>query len=111
MLSSLCGWLPSMRWLLCGDDGSKQTKTTSVITKKNHAREFIHLQFYIKWKKLKTALNYSRYSFKLIRKQLNLHHTFLYIFPPRWYSGVASLLARQRSCPCTVAVKSAVPSG
>ena len=24
--------LASMRWLLCGDDGSKKTKTTSVIT-------------------------------------------------------------------------------
>ena len=33
--------LASMRWLLCGDDGSKKTKTRSVITDKIPAREFI----------------------------------------------------------------------
>ena len=34
VLSSLCCWLPSVRWLLCGDDGSKKTKTKSVIPQK-----------------------------------------------------------------------------
>ena len=41
--------LASMRWLLCGGDGSK--KTTSVITEKYPARDFFH------------------YGFKLIRKK------------------------------------------
>ena len=38
--------LASMRWLLCGGDGSKE-KTTSVITEKYPAREFFPLQFLI----------------------------------------------------------------
>ena len=42
--------LASMRWLLCGGDGSKEKKTLSVITEKYPAREFFH------------------HSFKLIRK-------------------------------------------
>ena len=32
--------LASMRWLLSGGDGSKKTKTTSVITEKYPARKF-----------------------------------------------------------------------
>ena len=35
--------LASMRRLLCGDDGSKKTKTRSVITEKNPAMEFISI--------------------------------------------------------------------
>ena len=35
--------LASMRWLLCGDDGSKKTKTRSVLTEKIPAREFISI--------------------------------------------------------------------
>ena len=34
--------LASMRWLLCGGDGSKKTITTSVITKKIPTKEFCH---------------------------------------------------------------------
>ena len=38
--------LPSMRWLLCGDDGSKKkTKTKSVIPKKYPARELLQYGF------------------------------------------------------------------
>ena len=37
--------LASMRWLLCGGDGSKKKKTRSVIAKKCLAREFIHYGF------------------------------------------------------------------
>ena len=43
--------LASMRWLLCGGDGSKKTKTTSAITEKYPAREFYPLRFNIKTKK------------------------------------------------------------
>ena len=45
--------LASMRWLLCGGDGSKG-KTTSVISKKCPAREFIPITFLINAKN-KTA--------------------------------------------------------
>ena len=38
-------WLPSMSWLLCGDDGSKKTKTTSVISKKSRERIYPHYGF------------------------------------------------------------------
>ena len=34
-----------MRWLLCGDDGLKKTKTTSVLTEKYPARDFFHYSF------------------------------------------------------------------
>ena len=64
-LRCVVGW----RRLLCGGDGSKKTKTTSAITGKYPAREFFPIQFYINSKKLKTALNYSHYSFMLIRKK------------------------------------------
>ena len=70
-MSSLCCWLASMRWLLCGGDGSKK-KTTSVITEKYPARDFLHYSF-ILIRKNKSALNYSHYSFILIRT-INLHH-------------------------------------
>ena len=48
--------LASMRWLLCGDDGSKKTKTKSVIPKKNPAREFISITVLINSKKVKPHL-------------------------------------------------------
>ena len=63
VLCSLCCWLPSMRWLLCGDDGSKKTKTKSVISKKCPAREFIPIAVLINSKNFKAALNYEFYSF------------------------------------------------
>ena len=44
--------LASMRWLLCGGDGSKKTKTRSVITEKYPAREFISITVLINSKKL-----------------------------------------------------------
>ena len=39
--------LPSMRWLLCGGDGSKKEKkkTTSVISKKKMSRERMYLDY------------------------------------------------------------------
>ena len=49
-----CVWLCEMRWLLCGDDGSKKTKTTSVIFFiKGPAREFIPITVLINSKKFK----------------------------------------------------------
>ena len=88
VLSSLCllvaSVLASMRWLLCGGDGSKKTITTSVITKKNPAKEFFHYGF-----KLKTASNYSHYSFELIRKKLNLHHVKSVIILTKMVSQIA----------------------
>ena len=42
--------LASMRWLLCGGDGSEE-KTTSAISKKCPAREFIPVTVLIKSKK------------------------------------------------------------
>ena len=37
--------LALMRWLMCGGDDAKKTKTKSVITKKNLARNFVPLRF------------------------------------------------------------------
>ena len=62
-----------MRWLLCGDDGSK-TDQNEICNYKKKSREGIFpLQFYINSKKLKSALNYSHYNSILIQKT-NLHH-------------------------------------
>ena len=88
VLSSLCCWLPSMRWLVCGDDGSKKTQMKSVITEKYAAKNFFHYSYILIRKNQKIALNYSHYSCMLIQKQRNLHHAFLYLFPPRWYSAI-----------------------
>ena len=46
--------LASMRWLLCGGDGS-QEKTTSVISKKMSREGFFPLQIYIISKTIKSA--------------------------------------------------------
>ena len=75
--------LASMRWLLCGGDSSKKEKTTSVISKKCPAREFISITVFINSKKLKTAPNYEFHGFIKFEKQLNLHHAFLQLFLPR----------------------------
>ena len=64
--------LASMRWLLCGGDRSKKTKTTSVITEKYPARELFHYSLKLIRKNI-TASNYTHYSL-FIRKKFNLHH-------------------------------------
>ena len=56
MLSSFCCWLPSMRWLLCGHDGSKKTKMTSVITEKYPAREFFSITDLYQFEKIKNRI-------------------------------------------------------
>ena len=53
---------------------SKKVQNEICNYKKYPAREIFPLQFYINSKKIQTALNYSHYSFILIRKKLNLHH-------------------------------------
>ena len=59
--------LPSKRWLLCGDDGSKKTKTKSVIPKNFPAS---HYGFnYSKQKRIK----HGHYRLKLIRKICTTH--------------------------------------
>ena len=57
-----------MRWLLCGDDGSKKTKTTSVITEKYPARQCNSITVLNKIFG-KKQLSYSHYSLILIRKK------------------------------------------
>ena len=56
--------LASVRWLLCGGDGSKnEKKTTSVISKKRPARECIPITALINANFFEAALNYEYYGF------------------------------------------------
>ena len=78
VLSSLCllvaSVLPSIRWLLCGRDGSKKNKTKSVITKKN-ARNFSPLRFKL-IQKIRPSSNHEYYG-SFNSKKLNLQRAFL----------------------------------
>ena len=74
--------LASMRWLLCGGDGSKD-KNDICNYKKSSERNF-PLRF-----KIKTASNYSHYSLELIRKKLNLHHVKSVIILTKTVSRIA----------------------
>ena len=56
--------LPSMRWLLCGDDGSKKDLNDICNFRQISREEFFPLQFKkISKKKIKSALNHSHYFF------------------------------------------------
>ena len=65
----------SMRWLLCGGDGSKKKKRRLNFFYKSPTREFIHITVLIIRKK--TALNYSHYRFNSFETRLTLHHAVL----------------------------------